>query len=107
MPTPYQSPTTPVEKQGKQRGRVAWGKGLVMGLGSWVGLAVVCLLLLDLGPSLLSRILLFSITPVKAIWGSLGIHAPPGLFVLSLLSGVLLHATFWTVVFTVWRRRAE
>ena len=107
-----QTPATPAEDRGKQRGNVAWRKGLRAGAISFVATWILLLLLVQLvllpraiPPNQSAKLAVtLLLTPLELIIGDLGDPLTRGL---TLLSGLLVHAAFWTMVFTCWKRQAD
>lgn len=104
MPNPYQSPTIPAAKPGERRVKVAWGKGLM----SWIILLVIAdaLIAAPVPPpySVARDVLTILVNPLALLWHLFGFAGSLSLLVPGLLLGILLHAAFWTAVFT-WCRK--
>ena len=101
---PYHSPTAAPEKGVKRRWSVAWRRGLATGVISWGVSFVVCLLYFPPAnpwSPIREFVVTLLLTPSYLV-------VPEGGFAfgLGILSGILLHAAFWTAVFTLWRRSA-
>lgn len=112
MPNPFQSPTSPAEELEKHQGKFAWGKGAAMGVFTWGMVSIAAWIRFGrlwvvtqevpayefyIYALLLGPLCFMDVTPnsVTAGWW---------LHKLQLLSGIVSHAFFWTVVL-MWRRR--